>query len=191
MVLALYLNTCTCKHTLNCTLNKYAYRNTIKCLSSYKAWWSLHGVRSKIEKKGSFKKANSKHSKDIDGRTKRTHRNEWGNNQGHGWSHMDHNPDNGRDTIEGGRNTMRTQDRWSDTKAASVQLGCDGQVFRVESLHARGKKCIIHLQHARAWQDCQSKKLVRKKRIAFHWEYNRSRKAGMQHSPRVTQHTSN
>ena len=49
---------------------------------------------------------------------------------------MDHNPDNGRDAIKGGRNTMRTQDRWSGTKAASVQLGHNRHVFRVESLHA-------------------------------------------------------
>ena len=45
---------------------------------------------------------------------------------------------------------MMTQDRWSSTKAASVQLGCDRQIFGVESLHVRGKKCIIHLQHTGA-----------------------------------------
>ena len=52
--------------------------------------------------------------------------------------------------LRGGRDTMRTQDRWSSTKAVSVQLGCDRQVLRVVSLHVRGKECIIHLQHTRA-----------------------------------------
>ena len=54
---------------------------------------------------------------------------------------MDCNPDNGRDAIEGGRNTVRTQDRQSSTKAAQVHLGHNRQVFRVESLYARGNKC--------------------------------------------------
>ena len=55
---------------------------------------------------------------------------------------MDHNPDNGRDTAKSGRNTRGTQDRQSSTKAASVQLGCDRQVFGVESLHVRGKNIL-------------------------------------------------
>ena len=49
---------------------------------------------------------------------------------------------------------MRTQDRQSSAEAATVQLGCDRQVFRVESLHFRGKKCTGHLQHTQARQDC-------------------------------------
>ena len=51
---------------------------------------------------------------------------------------------------------MMTQDRQSSAEAATVQLGCGRQVFRVESLHFRGKECTFHLQHSRAQQDCHS-----------------------------------
>ena len=37
---------------------------------------------------------------------------------------------------------MRDQDRWSSAKAATVQLGCNRQVFRAKSLHVGGKNVL-------------------------------------------------